>query len=185
MTAKIRALFGGSFDPPHFGHQLLIHYLLESGLVDEVRVIPCNDHPFGKSLSPFPDRVSWCEALVEPFGGLAVVDAIEAELPVPSYSYQTAEALAAAFPDDALRWVVGSDAVEHVDRWVEWPRLMAVSPLIVVGRQGHPDQAEQLPLAMPKVSSSEVRSLLNDGKSVDGWLPQRIQRAMMKSTAKD
>jgi nicotinate-nucleotide adenylyltransferase len=185
MTAKIRALFGGSFDPPHFGHQLLIHYLLESGLVDEVRVIPCNDHPFGKELSSFPDRLSWCEALVDPFGGRAVADAIEAELPVPSYSFQTAEALAALFPDDALRWVVGSDAVSYVDRWMEWPRLVAVAPLVVIGRQGHPDQADQLPLAMPKVSSSEIRSLMDQGASIDGWVPRRIQRAMMKSTGKD
>ena len=36
--SKRRALFGGSFDPPHFGHQFVIQYLLESELVDEVRV---------------------------------------------------------------------------------------------------------------------------------------------------
>ena len=179
MPSKTRAIFGGSFDPPHFGHQLLVHYLLESGLVDEVRIVPCNNHPFGKNLSSFPDRVAWCEALISPFGGRAVVDPIEAELPIPSYSYQTAEALAARFPDDALRWVVGSDAVAGLDRWMEWHRLVAVAPLIVVGRQGHPDQTDQLPLAMPRVSSSEIRERLEAGANLDGWVPQSIQRLLI------
>ena len=175
---KTRAIFGGSFDPPHFGHQLLIHYLLESGLVDEVRVVPCNNHPFGKDLSPFHQRVRWCEALVEPFGGRAVVEPIEAELPIPSYSFQTAEALAGRFPDDELRRVVGSDTVASLDRWREWPRLVAVAPLIVVGRQGHPDQADQLPLAMPRVSSSEIRQRLDAGDNLDGWVPSNIQAVL-------
>jgi nicotinate-nucleotide adenylyltransferase len=185
MSSRIRALFGGSFDPPHFGHQLLIHYLLESGLVDEVRVVPCNDHPFGKRLSPFFERVTWCEALVAPFGSRAVVDPVEAELPIPSYSFQTAEALAQRFPDDELRWVVGSDAVAHLDRWIEWHRLVAVAPLIVVGRQGHADQSEQLPLAMPRVSSSEIRKKLERGDCINGWVPKDVQAAIAKSAAND
>jgi nicotinate-nucleotide adenylyltransferase len=183
--SKRRALFGGSFDPPHFGHQFVIQYLLESELVDEVRVIPCNDHPFGKKMSLFADRAAWCEALIAPFGGRAVVDPIEAELPVPSYSYQTAEALAVCFPNDQLHWVVGSDAVASLDRWHDWHRLLAVAPLIVIGRQGHPDQAEQLPITMPQISSSEIRARLIEGINLDGWVPQRVKDAIKQSRGLD
>ena len=169
-----RALYGGSFDPPHFGHQFLIHYLLESGLADEVRIIPCNDHPLGKRLSPFAQRAEWCEALVKPFHGRAVVDTIEAELPIPSYSYQTAEALAAAFPDDELRWVIGADAAEQLDQWMESRRLTAVAPLLIVGRQGEAIHPDQLPLNMPDVSSSEIRQRARQGESLNGFVPHAI-----------
>ena len=181
MKQSIRALYGGSFDPPHFGHQFLIHYLLESGLVDEVRIIPCNDHPLGKKLSSFPDRASWCEALVKPFGGRAVVDTVEAELPIPSFSYQTAEALAASFPDDQLYWVIGADAAAQLDQWMESQRLMAVAPLIVVGRQGEHEHPDQLPLAMPNISSSEIRDRLARGQSISGLVPKRVSAILEKS----
>ena len=183
MKPVRRALYGGSFDPPHFGHQFLIQYLLESGLVDEVRVIPCNDHPLGKKLSPFADRASWCEALVRPFNGRAVVDTIEAELPIPSYSFQTAEALASLFPDDQLKWVIGTDAAAQLDQWTESQRLMAVAPLIIIGRQGAIEHPDQLPLAMPDVSSSDIRQRLQNGESLSGLVPERISLILNKSIA--
>lgn len=184
MTKPIRrALYGGSFDPPHFGHQFLIQYLLESGHADEVRLIPCNDHPLGKKLSPFADRASWCEALIKPFNGRAVVDTVEAELPIPSYSFQTAEALAALFPGDELRWVIGTDAAAQLDQWVESHRLMAVAPLLVIGRQGAPEHPNQLPLAMPDVSSSTIRQRLRNGQSLSGLVPERVLLTLSKSLA--
>ena len=183
MKPVRRALFGGSFDPPHFGHQLLIHYLLESGLIDEVRVIPCNDHPLGKRLNPFAARAAWCEALVKPFNGRAVVDTVEAELPIPSYSFQTAEAIGALFPDDQLRWVIGSDAAAQLDQWMESQRLMAVAPLLIVGRQGSAEHPNQLPLEMPNISSSEIRGRLRDGQSLNGLVPERVALILDKSIA--
>ena len=183
MKSVRRALYGGSFDPPHFGHQFLIHYLLESGRVDEVRVIPCNDHPLGKPLSPFAERAAWCEALVKPFKGRAVVDTVEAELPIPSYSFQTAEALSALFPDDQLHWVIGSDAAAQLDQWVESQRLMAVAPLLIIGRQGSVEHPNQLPLEMPDVSSSEIRRRLRDGQSLSGLVPERVALILNKPIA--
>ena len=50
---------------------MAILYILEGGYADEVRVIPCFEHPFGKQLTPFADRLRYCEALVKPFGAVS------------------------------------------------------------------------------------------------------------------
>ncbi len=170
----VRALYGGSFDPPHFGHQMAILYLLEGGYADEVRVIPCFDHPFGKELSPFPLRLSYCEALVRPFGGRAVVDPIEETLARPSYSYRTAESLAARFPEDQLRWIIGSDAAQAADQWAESDRLQRVAPFLVLARKGAPPDKNQAPLVLPEVASRDLRQRLAQGENLKGWIPESV-----------
>ena len=174
MTPKTRALYGGSFDPPHFGHQMAILYILEGGYADEVRVIPCFEHPFGKQLTPFADRLRYCEALVKPFGGRAVVDSIEARLSAPSFSYQTAEALAEQFPGDCLRWIIGSDAAHELDQWQEVDRIRRVAPFLILARQGAPAAADQAPLVLPEVASRDLRHRLTEGEPIQGLVPQRV-----------
>ena len=112
-----------------------------------------------------------------------MVDTIEAELPIPSYSFQTAEALASLFPDDQLKWVIGTDAAAQLDQWTESQRLMAVAPLIIIGRQGAIEHPDQLPLAMPDVSSSDIRQRLQNGESLSGLVPERISLILNKSIA--
>ncbi|HBU48244.1 MAG TPA: hypothetical protein DEB46_08025 [Myxococcales bacterium] len=171
---KTRALYGGSFDPPHFGHQMAIFYVLEGGYADEVRIIPCFEHPFGKRLSSFSDRVRYCEALIKPFGGRAVVDLIESDLAAPSFSYQTAEALAERFPEDQLRWIIGSDAAHELNRWKEIHRLEAAAPFLILGRQGAASVSDQTPLSLPEVASRDLRNRLADGENLQGWIPESV-----------
>jgi nicotinate-nucleotide adenylyltransferase len=166
----IRALFGGAFDPPHFGHQMVINYLLESGTVDRVHLVLCARHPAGKRLSDWELRLAWCRALVEPFGERATVDEIEAELAGPSTSFRTAEAIAERYPEDPLRWVVGADT--EIDDWAQPDRLRAAAPPLVIGRGDR--RGGELPLSMPEVSSTEIRDRRAAGHSIAGLVPARV-----------
>ena len=51
------ALFGGSFDPPHLGHVFAAIHARVVGLVDEVWILPVANHPYGKQLSPWQQRL--------------------------------------------------------------------------------------------------------------------------------
>ena len=44
-------LFGGSFNPPHLGHALVIAEFLESAITDELWLLPTINHAFGKDLA--------------------------------------------------------------------------------------------------------------------------------------
>src|SRR5512146_215517 len=94
------ALFGGSFNPPHVGHQLLALYVLETEPVDELWLVPCWRHPFEKELAPFEHRLRMTEAAAAALGPRARVSDVEARLGGDkSRTLLTVRALQASHPD--------------------------------------------------------------------------------------
>ena len=54
-------LFGGSFDPPHRAHVLVVAWALMEATLDRILVIPTARHAFGKQPgASFEDRVAMC-----------------------------------------------------------------------------------------------------------------------------
>ena len=172
------ALFGGSFNPPHVGHVMVVSWLLASGRADEVWLIPVGTHAFGKSLAPFADRVAMAKAAIAIFGARARVEEIEGERDGTSYTIDTVEALRARHPDARFSLVVGTDILVERPKWKEFDRLLTLVELVVVRRAGiagaeKDDPTNPTPL-FPDVSSTEVRARLARGERVDGLLPQGV-----------
>lgn len=175
------ALFGGSFNPPHVGHLLAAAYVRAVAQVDQVWLMPAFRHPFGKALAPFEDRVALCEAMGRLVDGLAVTR-VEAELPDDGRTLHTLERLRERFPEHQFRLVVGADILHESHKWFAFERIVALAPLIVLGRTGYqpPDALPQGPLAsgtflwdvpMPQVSSTDVRGRLARGEDASHVVP--------------
>ena len=104
------AIFGGSFNPPHVGHQLLALYVLETAAVDQLWFVPCWKHPFDKALEAFADRLHMCEMAAAALGSRARVSDVEAQLGGEgSRTLMTVKALQASHPDHEFLLVVGAD----------------------------------------------------------------------------
>ena len=59
-------LFGGSFNPPHLGHQIVIEQAFELiPNLDELWLLPTYNHAFGKDLAPATDRLAMCKLLID------------------------------------------------------------------------------------------------------------------------
>lgn len=131
------ALFGGTFDPVHLGHLHLASLALQALGLDEVRFIPCRISPHKTSRQPTPagDRLRMLELAT---AGLpwAAVDDLELRREGPSYSWQTAEAMAARFPGRRLFWILGEDQWEALPRWAKPERLASLVEFIVFARDG-------------------------------------------------
>jgi nicotinate-nucleotide adenylyltransferase len=173
-----RAIFGGSFNPPHVGHQLVCAYVLATArpAVDVLWMVPTFHHPFGKSLAPYDDRVAMCERAAAIFGGRVEVSRIEEELGGESFTLHTVKAIRARYPDDEVAVVIGADLLGEREHWHGWPELQTLTDFIVVGRSGAfvesgPVQPE---LELPQVSSTDVRGRLANGRSVDGLVPTGV-----------
>jgi nicotinate-nucleotide adenylyltransferase len=164
------AIFGGSFNPPHVAHQLVCTYVLATARVDRVLMIPTYKHPFDKQLAPYDDRVAMCERAASRFGGLVEVSRIEAELGGESYTLRTVRALAAARPHDQWVLVIGGDLVAEREKWHGWAELERLVEHVVVGRSGVAGAA----VALPAVSSTDVRARAARGDAIDGLVDTAV-----------
>jgi nicotinate-nucleotide adenylyltransferase len=165
-------VYGGSFNPPHIGHQMACLYLLEALDAEEVWLLPAARHPFGKELAPFGHRRAMCLLLARPFDGRVSVTDLEAEAGATGRTYDSLVALQARSPDRRFALAVGSDIMQEIGQWYRWDEITALVPVAVIGRAGYPYGAA--PIELPAVASGTIRRRLGEGQSVSGMVPQSI-----------
>src|SRR3569832_710573 len=178
------ALFGGSFNPPHVGHQLLALYVLETAGVDQLWFVPAFQHPFHKALEAFEHRRAMCERAAEALGPRAHVSNVEARLGGASLTLRTVQRLMDDYPEHTFSLVMGSDLEAETDSWRGIAELRRLIPFIVVQRGGHTSASPGTgtpPVTMPEISSSEIRAALAAGQPATArWIPRRILEYITK-----
>ncbi len=167
------AIFGGSFNPPHLGHQVLCLMLLEACEVDEVWLVPTYRHTFGKALAPFEHRQAMCERMAAPFGVRALVSHVERDLDADtSRMLDTLQELERRHPEHEFRLAIGADILLETDKWHRWQEVIALAPPLIFGRRGY--AGGDLP-APPEISSTLIRERLAAGKSAVPLVPRSVQ----------
>jgi len=137
-------LFGGTFDPIHFGHLRTALELLDDLQLAEVRFTPCARPPHGKTpVAPAALRLGMVKAAVAGQPGF-VVDERELGRPGPSYTVETLEALRAERGARPLGLIVGMDAFIDIGSWHRSEDILQLAHVIVARRPG-----AQLPEAGP------------------------------------
>jgi nicotinate-nucleotide adenylyltransferase len=167
------ALLGGSFNPPHLGHQMICLWALSTGRAPEVWLVPTFAHAFNKELVPFEHRSAMCQHLVQLFApGKVMVCSIEAELSAPSLTYNTLQSLCRRYPQHQFHLMVGADILQEKDAWYRFDEIERLAPLLVIGRAGYPSPDETV--ILPAISSSQIRARLARGQDVSGLLPASV-----------
>jgi len=176
------AIYGGSFNPPHRAHAMVIGWLLESDIADQVWLVPVYRHAFeasnDKILAPYADRLRWCEALSLPFSDRVQVSDVERTLPVPSYTIDTLDHLSRLHPMHQFRLVVGADILGQVGGWKQWDRIAETYSPVVVGRMGYPSP-DGVP-CFPEISSTVVRQCLSEDGDASAFLTPEVLKLMQE-----
>lgn len=167
------ALYGGSFDPPHVAHQMACLYVLSTYPIDQVWVIPCFQHAFGKKSVLFEHRYVMCQQAMSWLEPHVKISDIEATLQGPSYTLRTVKTLQAQHPEHTFSWVVGEDAAATLPSWHGYKELTSLIQFVILGREGMAGH-RSLPLRLPQVSSTEIRDLLKQGVSPKGLVPSSV-----------
>lgn len=174
--ARNVVLFGGSFDPPHFAHVLAVAQLA-AGPWDEVWVIPCPEHAFGKGMAPFADRVALCRAA---FGFMRKVRVltIENRLPRPARTLNTVLALKRAYPGTRFTLAFGADVYEARNRWHRFSEIEKLAEVVYFRRPGYSSRGPRWvsEVEFGDISSTAIRAALKSGKPADRWLPATVIR---------
>lgn len=118
-------VYGGSFNPVHFGHVGLAKWVIENTDLDELwfLVSPNNPLKAADSLAPEEERLAAVREAVKDIPGVKVSD-FEFSLPRPSYTANTLRALQQAYPDCEFTLVIGEDNLVIFDQWREYEFIL-------------------------------------------------------------
>ena len=129
-------IFGGTFDPIHYGHLRTAFELQQALRLAEVRFLPARNPPHRQQ--PLADaqlRLQMVRAATEGHRGFTVDDR-EVRKSGPSYSVETLAELRREFPDRSLCLIVGMDAFLSLPKWHQWQELLQLAHLVVAHRPG-------------------------------------------------
>lgn len=132
-------LYGGTFDPIHYGHLLLAERCREELALDEVRFIPAGDppHKSGVVVTPGKARAEMIEFATAGNPQL-VVDRRELERPGRSYTFETLEEVHRELPEAELYFLMGADSLTDLPQWREPRRIAALAHIVAVNRGDRP-----------------------------------------------
>lgn len=129
-------IFGGTFDPIHFGHLRTAFELLQELELAEVRFVPAGDPPHRAApLCNASHRLAMVRAAAADQPGF-VVDDRETLRPGPSYTVTTLRELRAERPGRPVCLIVGMDAFLGLPQWHEWQQVLQLAHLVVAHRPG-------------------------------------------------
>lgn len=137
MTAtRPMGIFGGTFDPIHYGHLRSAFEMLQALRFDEVRFIPCGDPPHrGITFADAELRFRMVDVAIAGQDGF-VSDDRELRREGLSYSIDTLISLREEFPDRSLGLIVGMDAFLGLPQWYRWDEILDFAHIVVAHRPG-------------------------------------------------
>ncbi len=129
-------IFGGTFDPIHYGHLRTAFELVEALRLTELRFMLCGVPPHREApVASAEDRLAMVRAATEAQHGF-VVDDREIRREGPSYSVDTLSELRAEFPDRSLCLIVGMDVFLSLPKWYQWREILHLAHVVVAHRPG-------------------------------------------------
>ncbi len=204
MTTTL--IFGGTFDPVHFGHLRSARALLKLFHDARLVMIPCQipshrDQPVAEG----KHRLNMLNMAVEDEKSITVDDC-ELERTGTSYTYDTLQNFRKRYPDSDIYFVMGTDAWLTLTTWYFWKELINYSHLLVLARPGNYDSESpileawaeprilefdqvsakagnvvKLTLTQMEISATLIRKALSKGESIAEWVPDDVIEYIQKN----
>lgn len=196
-------VFGGTFDPIHFGHLRPAWEVAEAVSLSEVRFIPARVPPHRAQPVASPEqRLQMVRIAVEGVAGFCV-DERELRREGPSYMVDTLQSLGEDYPGERLCLMLGMDAFLGLPGWHQWHRLLELAHVLVAHRPGWKPPAEGAmaelvverrtatardlalapaglvmlqPVTQLEISSTGIRALIGAGHSPRFLMPEGVAR---------
>jgi nicotinate-nucleotide adenylyltransferase len=192
-------LFGGTFDPIHYGHLKPVDQVRRSLALASVRIVPCATPPHRRPpAASTRDRLAMVKLALTEYPDLRL-DTRELDRGGVSYTVDTLESLRAEAGDRPLCLIVGMDAFLGLESWHRWAEIPELAHILVMQRPGwnldihgaalpgwaatrlvtDPLRLDKqpagwvavVPVTPVDVSATEIRRLVAAGGDPDGMLP--------------
>lgn len=187
------AVLGGSFNPPHLGHILIIDQVLKYAGVDEIWLTPCYRHTFEKKLASVTLRVSMTKMLINhkiKYCGEEIDNKLSGE------TIELMELLKKKYPQHQFSFLIGSDNLIGLKRWGQWERLISSFQFLVFKRPYYSMNLAKFGLDNPKykltfvnhpkliisdISSTQVRKRLKNNLTIIDLVPKSVEKYILNN----
>lgn len=187
-------IYGGTFDPVHYGHLLLAECCREQCQLDQVWFMPAASPPHKESthISTAEHRVAMLELAV---GGQEsmLVSRLELARGGVSYTVDTLRELVHLDRARELFFLMGADSLHDLPLWREPGAICQLATLVIVARPGQPPvdftglapwttaeriehfQRHQVTMPQIDLTSREIRRRAQDGQSIRFRTPRSVE----------
>jgi nicotinate-nucleotide adenylyltransferase len=138
-------IYGGTFDPVHYGHLRTALDVQQALNLEQIRFIPCSqpahrDQPGVTAVM----RLQMLQLAIEEQSEF-VVDTREMDRQGPSYMVDTLKSIRAEIGQQPLVLIIGADAFKHLAGWHQWQSLFDYAHVLVMSRPGSQHHIESEP----------------------------------------
>lgn len=202
---SLLALFGGTFDPIHYGHLKPVEKLAKETGLDRVVLLPNNVPPHRPQPEASAQQRLQMVQLAVQGNPLFSVDARELEVDTPSYTIVTLETLRKEYgAERPLAFIIGQDSLLTLHKWHRWEDLLAVCHLLVMARPGYATRLDtpelqnwydkhyvddaaklkqkphgfiyQAHTPLLDISATEIRQRRHESKRFEDLVPKAVER---------
>lgn len=181
-------IYGGTFDPVHWGHLILTSDALEQLELDAVLFVPCRQspHKMGHATATPSQRLSLLRKALRGHPKLWI-SRCELDRPAPSYAIDTAREIQEAFPRAQLFWLIGADQLPKLATWKDFAALRKQVTFVVLSRGKN--SRKRLPagvIHLPRerqidISASEIRERVKKNQPINHLVPPAVATAIQRS----
>ena len=157
------ALFGGSFDPPHLGHEAIVKALNKLDFIDKIIIMPTFLNPFkSSSVAPATQRLKWLEEIFSRMEKVKV-SSFEVNQNRKVSTLETVKHLLKSY--EKIYLVIGADNLKSLEKWQGFDELKRRVTFIVATREKIEIPKDFICLEIDEdVSSSSLRNSINGDK---------------------
>lgn len=187
-------VMGGTFDPIHHGHLVAASEVADRFHLDEVIFVPTGQpwQKEGKTISPAEDRYLMT-VIATAANPRFSVSRVDIDRDGPTYTIDTLRDLRELYPDEALYFITGADALSSIMSWHDWEEMFQLAEFVGVTRPGYELREDMLPadiqarvhlveIPAMAISSTDCRTRAAEGRPVWYLVPDGVVQYISKNS---
>ena len=175
-------LYFGSFNPVHMGHLIIANHAVNETDLNQVWFVVSPQNPFKQSASLLNEyqRLHLIKSAIDGENTLFASN-VEFNLPKPSYTVDTLAYLQEKHPEHDFCILMGSDGFQNLNKWKNSEVITANHSIYIYNRPGfkitetHGAQVQVLEAPLLDISSTHIRELIKDKKSIRFLVPDVVK----------
>jgi nicotinate-nucleotide adenylyltransferase len=177
-------VFGGTFNPPHVGHLIVMESVQDQLSFDRVLFIPSANPPHKKNptLAPSEHRFAMTKLAIDDNKAYEVSD-LEIQRVGTSYTIDTLKILNSLYPSASLSLIIGADNFVEIDSWRSPEEIFSMADVLVMSRPGfsttnvrHSYSRHVRFVNVPSVgiSGSDIRRRIKQNRTIRYLVPDSV-----------